>query len=596
MDARRRAVPALLGLVGFTVLGRALSPEFWSHWWFFVGLGTAMSVTFAEPFFSRAQDGILNGVGAVAAFLAADRSNANALWVAYLFLGVVVLGAAFIAVLTRPDSTSRLKWAANRIASHLGRAVLLGFIALFIEVIGRANARTEGWEMLALGVAVLIGSLTVDWWQVLNVVRRPPEVHGVALAAFGPHLLLARAPDTSLAIGCTVRVQGTAGQAFGRVVSRMSHSDGLRYEIALTEEWTSVARVFPDEISIQSETSKVRPFAGVANAGSTDTSVTFQPLAPLAIGDPIWLQERADELLYQVTGLRLARSGWAGASALVPQAEARQVGSITTDGRLLLRPRLPTPHEALYLEGTAVSALPPFHIRLGHIRGTDIPIGMAVDNARRGHLAILGMSGMGKTAVAHRLAMALGAHCLVVAVDTTGEYISRLGFPRWDSSDIKPLGHFAHEPSGETTLQCRRVVEQLMTVASTEYSSGAKPAARVILLEEAHTFIPEWNFAGKHQQDHVNYTTRLIMQARKFGLTFVIVSQRTAVVSKSGLSQCENYVVLRTIDDTSLSYMESVVGSTVRDTISSLRRFEALCIGPSFNSDGPVVIELDPPP
>ena len=60
------------------------------------------------------------------------------------------------------------------------------------------------------------------------------------------------------------------------------------------------------------------------------------------------------------------------------------------------------------------------------------------------------------------------------------------------------------------------------------------------MLEEAHAFLPEWNFTLQKSETNVAYSTRMIMQARKFGLTFMIVSQRTAVVSKSALSQCED--------------------------------------------------------
>ena len=87
----------------------------------------------------------------------------------------------------------------------------------------------------------------------------------------------------------------------------------------------------------------------------------------------------------------------------------------------------------------------------------------------------------------------------------------------------------------------------------------------------------------------------MIMQARKYGLRFIIVSQRTAVVSKSALSQCDNYIVFRTIDHTGLEYIESMAGAAFRETLSNLRKYEALCMGPAFNADQPVIIELDPP-
>jgi hypothetical protein len=72
------------------------------------------------------------------------------------------------------------------------------------------------------------------------------------------------------------------------------------------------------------------------------------------------------------------------------------------------------------------------------------------------------------------------------------------------------------------------------------------------------------------------------------------VSQRSAIVSKSALTQCENYIILRTIDETGLDFLETVVGGVVRRAIPRLGRFEAVCVGPAFNSDSAVVVRLDP--
>jgi DNA helicase HerA-like ATPase len=128
-----------------------------------------------------------------------------------------------------------------------------------------------------------------------------------------------------------------------------------------------------------------------------------------------------------------------------------------------------------------------------------------------------------------------------------------------------------------------------------EYNAGITKH-RVLLLEEAHTFIPEFGFRDRNDETWVSTSGRCIMQSRKFGLRFVIISQRSAVVTKSALSQCENYIAFKTIDDTSLNYLESVVGSEVRRIITGLARYEAVYVGPAFNSEAPVIINADPPP
>lgn len=76
----------------------------------------------------------------------------------------------------------------------------------------------------------------------------------------------------------------------------------------------------------------------------------------------------------------------------------------------------------------------------------------------------------------------------------------------------------------------------------------------------------------------------------------MLVSQRTAVISKSALSQCESYIVLRTLDETSLQYIEGVLGREFRDTVSGLSRYQAVCVGPAFSTATPVVVNLDSHP
>ena len=344
------------------------------------------------------------------------------------------------------------------------------------------------------------------------------------------------------------------------------------------------------EIAVRDQPS---PIVGTVGEGSTDVTIEFGPLRPLRLGAPVVLDTAEGALLYQVAALRLQMASWAGASAVVPHATGRQIG-LPSDGRVVAVDYLPTPHQPVRESGELVANLPADYLRIGCVKGTEIPIGILRDHLLRGHLAILGMSGMGKTAVAERIASELGQAELVVALDLTGEYSRRLGFPAWQQN-LNARGRSVYEPVGDPSLRAAELVRLLMQHAAQEYQANQEPLPRNVLFEEAHSFIPEWNFVTPNQRDNVNDTTRMIMQARKYGLRFIIVSQRTAVVSKSALSQCDNYIVFRTIDHTGLEYIESLAGSAFRDTLSNLRKYEALCMGPAFNSDQPVIIELDAP-
>jgi DNA helicase HerA-like ATPase len=135
-------------------------------------------------------------------------------------------------------------------------------------------------------------------------------------------------------------------------------------------------------------------------------------------------------------------------------------------------------------------------------------------------------------------------------------------------------------------------IKECMEAGSNQYRNDEDPTPRVVVLEEAHNFIPEFPLALRDHQKQIGESTRYIMQARKFAISFLIVSQRTAVVSKTALSQCENYIILKTLDKTSLEYFESVVGPEVRNAIPTLGRYEAVCVGPAFNADEPVIVKL----
>ena len=83
-----------------------------------------------------------------------------------------------------------------------------------------------------------------------------------------------------------------------------------------------------------------------------------------------------------------------------------------------------------------------------------------------------------------------------------------------------------------------------------------------------------------------------MMQIRKYGLSIIIISQRTAVVAKSAISQCENIIAFKYVDQTGLEYLESIIGSQSREIVPKLKQGEALVYGPAFSSENPVAIKV----
>lgn len=590
MSVRQRAVPAAVGLLLFVTFGAISDPKFWTEWWFFVGLGVAVSTTFVEPFFTRAQDGLINGVGAIGAYWSADRADLLSMWSVFFVLACVVSIGSLLAALLRDGVIKAL---CNLISTRFGQAVLLGGAALFLEAATQLSVGMTDYGYLAVGAGLLIVALQVDWFRAF---ASRGGATCQAVDAVSPSLLVVEGVSNHLEAGARVAISSMSGDVVDAgVVATLPGKQGPRAVLALPCDWRELATHFPREMRIASRPGVAQEIAGLAAAGTTAAGIEFDVIGTVRFGEPLVVLSASDEpVLYQVFDQRLAGTTYAVADGISTKATARQLGA-NENGVLRARQTLPKAHSAIVRLGAPLRAtLPEGYHRIGVVKETEFPIGVAVDQAVRGHLAVLGMSGMGKTTLVNRLCIALGTTRPVVAVDVTGEYRQRLGYQPWAHGDYTSRGHWVHEPAGDPPHQARQLLTEFMTAASNDYNAGtANP--RVLLLEECHSFIPEWNVATKGQQDDVSFSTRLIMQSRKFGLSFILVSQRTAVVSKSALSQCESYIVFRTVDDTSLSYIEGMAGSVARAVVPTLGRYEAMCFGPAFNAEAPLIVTLDTP-
>lgn len=560
-------------------------------WWIGVGIATLLSAALLEPHFTDPRASLANSFVAIGAIFAADRSGVETLWYIYGVVSILVLVLSPVALALPP---SKFQAAAKWFATRFGRAKALGFSALLIEVIRVSSVDLQDGIALLLGLAAAFVISTLDWYRLLALIPGVSSSTATVELAMQPNLLLVATTD-HLPVGERVTVQGGVGQSDATVVAQMAHRSGSRLQLVLDQPWFTVVERGVSDCTITSTGSDSQTL-GFAAEGSTERSIEVHPTQDLSYGQPLVVHDGPKAIIYQVSSLRLERNAWDNAGVIEPRARAVQVGSLDDSGLLAFTPLLPSPYQALAAADAAHVTVQAPYRRLGVLSGTAVEIGISPEQAREGHLAILGMSGMGKTTIARAICDLMKDQSAVVALDCTGEYSSRLAFDTLPAdSELKESGCWVHEPAGDPPLRCRDFVNRMMTSASEEYRSGDH-YHRTLLLEEAHAFLPEWNVATRAQSDAVSESCRYILQARKFGLNFIFVSQRTAVISKSALSQCESYIIFRTLDQTSLEYIESVVGKDMRAAASSLSRYQAICVGPAFNTSAPVIVDLDPPP
>lgn len=124
---------------------------------------------------------------------------------------------------------------------------------------------------------------------------------------------------------------------------------------------------------------------------------------------------------------------------------------------------------------------------------------------------------------------------------------------------------------------------------------GMTDKARVCLVyEEAHSLVPEWNSAvADGDKSASNGSARAILQGRKYGLGCLLISQRTANVTKTILNQCNTIFAMRTFDDTGKDFLSNYIGADYASSLSSLSERHAVFFGRASSCENPVLIRLN---
>lgn len=138
----------------------------------------------------------------------------------------------------------------------------------------------------------------------------------------------------------------------------------------------------------------------------------------------------------------------------------------------------------------------------------------------------------------------------------------------------------------------RLISERLIVKAS---SLGETSEARfLIVFEEAHSLVPEWNsIANEGDKNATNGTAKVILQGRKYGLGSFVVTQRTANISKSILNQCNTIFAMRVFDDTGKQFLENYIGSDYSNLLPTLEERHCIAIGKALKLKQPVILELN---
>lgn len=595
----------LVALVSATtrVTGQPVANETW----FFAGLfAVAINRQLLEPYYPRPGDVIANSLLFLFLFFVTDKNVAQIGWnIAAISISMFgILAIIGVTGSRTRETTSRLDYSrAARLVSQIASAQVIYSIAFFLSLLEfRPRLDFDFW-LLGAAWACLTFVGSVNWQSLWNAVA-PGSARGRVEGTMGPSLLNVSAP-TLPPQGTEVCLTSSSTTATGWVIKRISRKEDVWGQIHVSNRAVCESFLSDGNVQIEGRPSPLGILVGSVDAGSTDTELRFVATHPLRVGEIVRVPiTGADSpVLYQLTRAVVENTDVKGGAHLFERAYASQVGVFdTTTCRLQRHAWVPTPGAPVWAPGeesSAVSSPGPGWEAIGHVAGTSVPIFLNLDAVSSGHLAILGMTKMGKSTLATRLAQSLSKTRCVTVLDLTGEWVGKKGFPRCDSATVwtsPGISVFEPEPGEVPAKRALDCLKFILDKAQVEYKDGT-PFPRTIIVDEAHQFIPEpaglaFNTPGRDD----SYTIGLhMMQIRKFGISVVLISQRTAVVAKSALSQCENLIAFRSVDQTGLDYLEALAGENARHLLPKLGQGEALVFGPAVSSDLPVVVTVPRP-
>lgn len=114
------------------------------------------------------------------------------------------------------------------------------------------------------------------------------------------------------------------------------------------------------------------------------------------------------------------------------------------------------------------------------------------------------------------------------------------------------------------------------------WMSPEKRTPFTLICDEAHLYLPTKDEADNVQKQALYNFERIAKEGRKYGVSIIVVSQRPADVSRTILSQCNNFIVLRLTNENDKSVIKNLLPDSLKSTIEFLPLLdvgEALVVG-----------------
>lgn len=114
-----------------------------------------------------------------------------------------------------------------------------------------------------------------------------------------------------------------------------------------------------------------------------------------------------------------------------------------------------------------------------------------------------------------------------------------------------------------------------------------------IIIEEAHRYV---QMDRDQQLLGYNIFDRITKEGRKYGVLLGLITQRPSELSDTSISQCSNFIILRTLHPKDLDYIKQMVPNVSDEIVAHLKTLQpgnAIAFGSAFKV--PVDIKMDMP-
>ena len=135
------------------------------------------------------------------------------------------------------------------------------------------------------------------------------------------------------------------------------------------------------------------------------------------------------------------------------------------------------------------------------------------------------------------------------------------------------------------------ISKMIFDKACFEQNRGNNPSH--IIIEEAHRYVQQDNDTALLGY---NIFDRITKEGRKYGVILGLITQRPSELSETSVSQCSNFIILRTLHPKDLSYIKEMVPNTSEESTKQLKTLQpgnALAFGSAFKV--PVEIKFEKP-